>query len=344
MAHAIFGRSFIHRSVIAVVVIGAASASACAVGTHDPSGSGTNDGLQTDGGTGDDSGLSVDGTGSGTDGTPVIYAHSDDSLYAMDPSTKSVTLIGQFTGGTGGMTDCAVDGNGNLFINSTSAVYAATLPAGGKGSVALALKTSLPTGSKFYALGFTPAGVLEADRETLIAGDGSGDLYWIDTTGPSTTPVKLGIFGPWLSGDPGPGRSGDLWTLSGDILFYMDGSTPRGLATLRSCYSTSGSTSTKCENTNDVFAEIDMTALKTAFDTKSPTNVRKRIIGSGSGVGSLFGAGAWDDKFYAFSRSPAQLVQFDSTGASTVINEFPSITNGWSGACVTTKAKITVIK
>jgi len=340
-------RSDLARSVVWVVGLSAACASACAVGNHDPSAgpNGSNPGLQADGGTGNDSGLNVDGAPSpGTDGTPVVYAHTDDSLYAMDPATKAVTLVGAFVGGTGGMTDCAVDGNGNLFVNSTSAVYAAALPAGGTGPVNLTLKTTLPAGSKFYALGFTPAGVLEAG-ETLLAGDGAGDVYYIDTSTSTTTPIKLGIFGPWLAGDPGPGRSGDLWTLSGDLLFYMDGSTPRGLATLRSCYSSSyGGGSPKCESTNDVFAEIDMAALKTAFDTKSPQNIRKRIIGSGSGVGSLFGVGAWDDKSYAFSRSPAQLVQIDSTGAGLVINEFPAITNGWSGACVTTKAKITVIK
>jgi hypothetical protein len=326
------------RSIL-LVVAGSVLALSCAVGS-DPGGkSPTSTGPN---GSGTDNPSPPPGPPGSTDGTPIIYAHTDDSLYVMDPSKKSVTLVGQFTGGTGGMTDCAVDGDGRLFVNSTGAIYSAALPAGGTGAVALSLQTSLPAGSKFYALGFTPAGVLESG-ETLIAGDGAGDLYWIDTSGPSTTPVKLGVFGDWQPGDPGPGRSGDVWTLSGDLLFYMDGATPRGLATLRSCYSTSGG-SMKCQNTNDVFAELDMTALKTAFDTKSPQNVRKRIIGPGTHVGELFGAGAWDDSFYAFSRSPAQLVQIDSSGNGTVVDAFPAISNGWSGACVTTKAKITVIK
>ena len=315
----------------------------CAAGSNTDPGSAGHDsggGLQVDGG---DGGLSGDGGPIGPgDGTPVIYANTDDSLYSMDPTTKKVTLIGKFTGGTGSMTDCAVNGEGKLFVNSTTEVYSAALPAGGAGPVTLTLKTTLPTASKFYALGFTPAGVLEPD-ESLIAGDGAGDLYFIDTTGPAATPLKLGVFGSWTSGDPGPGKVGDLWTLSGDVVFYMDGATPRGLATLRAC-TPSATGKPKCQSTNDVLAEIDMTALKKAFDTKSPANVRKRIIGGGAGVGELYGVGAWDDTVYAFGRNPAQLVGINGSGAGASLETFSSITNGWSGAGVTTKAKISVIR
>lgn len=313
-------------------------AAACAAGgDQGASGGGTDtgSGLQLDGG---DGGLAGDGApGPGGDGTPIVYGNTDDSLYSMDPGTKKVVLIGKFSGGTGTMTDCAVNGEGQLFVNSATAVYSAALPTGGTGPVALTLKTALPSTSKFYALGFTPAGVLEAG-ESLIAGDGAGDLYYIDTSGPSATPQKLGVFGAWTSGDPGPGTTGDLWTLSGDVLFYMDGATPRGLATLRAC------TKSKCQNTNDVLAEIDMVALKKAFDTKTTQDVRKRIIGGGAGVGELYGIGAWDDTVYAFGRNPAALVGIDPTGSATVLSSFPSITNGWSGAGVTTKAKVTVIR
>jgi hypothetical protein len=339
---------FMTRTCLPTLSLGAAMASlSCAAGSNPSSGgpvqdTGTDGGFAVDVG-GSDGGLNVDTAPTeGGDGTSVVYAHTDDSLYAMDPATKGVSLIGKFVGASSGLTDCAVDRDGHLFVNSTSVVYTAALPAGGTGDVALSVNTTLPSDSKFYALGFTPAGVLEAG-ETLIAGDGAGDLYWIDTSSSSATPVKLGVFGAWMPGDPGPGRSGDTWALSGDVLFYMDGSTPRGIATLRSCYSSSGG-SPKCQTTNDVFAEIDMAALKTAFDTRSPQNVRKRIIGGGSHVGQLYGLGAWDDESYAFSRGPAQLVQIDGAGTGTVINDFPSITNGWSGACVTTKAKISVIK
>lgn len=336
MQHFVLPRSLLASFGGAIVV---ALVAACAVGA-DPGSKSSSTGTPSNPGD-PGSPLNPGTPGTGTDATPIVYGHSDDSLYAMDPSTKTVSLIGKFTGGSGSMTDCAVDGQGHLFVNSTSVVYSATLPAGGTGDVALSVKTTLPAGSKFYALGFTPAGVLQP-QETLIAGDGSGDLYWIDTSTASATPVKIGVFGGWKPGDPAPSRSGDVWALSGDLLFYLDGTTPRGLATLRTCYTSKGST--KCDNTNDVFAEIDMVALKNAFDTKTPQNVRKQIIGAGSHVGELFGLGAWGDKSYAFSRNPAQLVEIDGAGTGTVINAFPAITNGWSGACVTTKAKITVVK
>ena len=143
------------RSAAMLVVFASVLSTACAVGTHDPASDGLSPGgSQLDAGPGGDGGLyGVDGAPSpGTDGTPTIYGHTDDSLYAMDPTTKAVTLVGAFSGGSGSMTDCAVDGNGRLFVNSSSAVYSAALPAGGVGPVALTLKTSLPSGSKFYAL------------------------------------------------------------------------------------------------------------------------------------------------------------------------------------------------
>jgi len=279
--------------------------------------------------------------------TTTIYAQTDTELYSMDPATKTVTDIGPFAGNTGAITDLAVDASGALWVNSASAIYSVALPASGTGTVQLTLKTTLPSSSRFYALGFVPAGVL-GTGESLIAGDGAGDLYFVDTSGPSATPQKLGSFGAWKSGDPSNGKSGDLWTLSGDVVFYMDGTTPRGIATLRPCSTKSGSTT--CDNTNDVLAEIDMVALKSAYTSKTAaSSLRKQLIGGGSGHGHLFGIGAWEANVYAFSRvdsttsAPAQLLQIGSAGTATVLQSFPSITAGWSGAGVTTKATITVL-
>lgn len=296
-------------------------------------------------------------------GTSIVYANTDTELWSMDPATKAVTKIGAFGGSSGSITDVAVDGDGNVYVNSTTEVYTAALPAGGTGTVALTLKTSLPTTYKFYALGFVPKGVL-TPGEALIAGDDGGDLYYIDTSTSSSTPQKLGSFGSFQSGDPNPSSKAvvgkDLWTLSGDVIFYIDadGTTPRGLASLRSCYTKSGSTKPTCYSDNDAIAEIDMAALKANFDSKgSSASLKKRFLGGStpSGTGRLFGMGAWGDSIYAFSRDykgsttggaavPAELVQIGSTGVGSVLNSFGSITNGWSGAGVTTKAKITIIK
>ncbi len=297
-------------------------------------------------------------------GTAVVYANTDTTLWSMDPATKTVTKIGDFGGLAAGenATDVAVDGDGKVYVNSETAVYTATLPTSGTGTVALTLKTTLPSSSRFFALGFVPKGVL-GSGESLITGDGAGDLYFIDTAGATATPQKLGSFGVWKSGDPDPGGkavAGDAWTLSGDLVFYIDvdGTTPRGLATVRTCHTKSGTTT--CQADDDVLIEVDMSALKANFDAKtSSTSLRKRFLGTGSGTGRLYGLGAWEDKVYAFSRSykgsstaaslPPQLVQMDVTGSGTVLKSFgtgatPDFANGWSGAGVTTKAKISVIR
>jgi hypothetical protein len=237
-----------------------------------------------------------------------------------------VTDIGPFDDGSGSaptITDLAVNANGDVYVNSETAIYRATLPAT-TGKVSIALVTSLNTTTKFYALGFTPAGALEA-AESLIAGDSKGNLYYVPTT-PGATPQLLGGFGGG-------------WQLSGDVVFYSLNGAAKGLATIR----------TSTSSTSDSLAEIDMSALAQAFTSTHAGTLLKQVIGSGTGSGRLFGIGAWGNSVYAFSRgsstaSPAQLVQIDSTGAGTPLQMFANISNGWSGAGVTTKASITIIK
>ncbi len=304
------------------------------------------------GSTGDDAGLLADVAAPDAgpaSGTPVIYVSSDTELWEMNPTTKSVARIGAFDFGSAAkenITDVAVNGDGAVWVNSSTKVYLATLPAGGTGAVALTLKLTLPTTSKFYALGFAPAGVLETG-EGLVAGDSLGDLYYIPASSPTPTLQKLGSFGPCKAGDPPQCASGDHWELSGDVVFYSVNGLPKGLASLRACTKPTSSGTTTCDNTNDVLAEIDMTALA----AKSPTSVlRKQILGQGSANGRVYGLGAWGDVVYGFtladtkSASPAALVSIGASGAGTVLQTFPTVTGGWSGAGVSTKATITVIQ
>jgi hypothetical protein len=303
-------------------------------------------------------------SGGGGPTVSVIYAHTDDTLYKLDPTTKNITTVGAFTFASGAgeaITDLAVKGDGSVYVNSTGTLYSAVIPASGTGSVALTKVTTLGDGTtKFYALGFTPAGYLGA-TESLIAGDGNGDLYLVDTsTGKSTL---LGGFGNCTSGDP-CGSGDTFWALSGDVVFYSDETSGavRGLATLRSCSGSGKSTS--CSNGNDVLAEIDTDAMKTAATSgTAASTLRKAIVGGGSGFGRLFGIGAWDANVYAFTRysasmssgEAAQLIQIDGSGTGTSIKTFSMITSGpcafgsgtcsgFSGAGVTTKAKVTVVK
>lgn len=276
-----------------------------------------------------------------------VYANTDDTLYEMDPDTKEVKVIGTFTGLATGenMTDVAVDADGRIFGVSDATgggkVWELTLPSSGTGTVSCKSKRSLPSTTRFYALAFAPKGVLGVGEE-LVGGDSQGDLYLIRTDG--SAPLKLGGFGDVKTSDPGSGVTGDTWQLSGDVAFFSNAGAPVGLATLRPCKGTS------CKTDNDVVVEIDMVALA----TKNPSAyLRKRFIGtSGTGYGRLFGIGAWDANVFAFQRQSAtngaQLISISlASGTGTILKDFPDISsakNGWSGAGVSTSAKITVPK
>src|SRR4029077_4689096 len=157
-----------------------------------------------------------------------------------------------------------------VWVNSETAVYRATIPAG-TGTVSIAMHTQLQTGTKFYALGFTPAGMLQTG-ESLVAGDSAGDLYFVDVTQSSAVPLDLGGFGSASNGK---------WELSGDVVFYSLGGGPRGLATLRH-----GSPS--CSTKDDSLAEIDVAAMQQAYQSKTPAaSLLKQLVGNGTGFGDL---------------------------------------------------------
>ncbi len=290
-----------------------------------------------DAGAVDDSGFKGgDGaTGGDAAGPPVIYANTDTELYSMDPASHAVTDIGPFDDGSGSLapvTDLAVNAAGDVWVNTETAIFRATLP-NGTGAVKLQKVTSIATknSQKFYALGFAPAGVLDAS-ETLVAGDNQGELYAVATNGTTT---DLGSFGVDGSGNP--------YELSGDVVFYTQNGKPRGLATVRTCQKGGGS----CSTTSDILAEVDVPAMQTAYQSKTPGDLKKQFLGSGSGFGRLYGVGAWNDKVYAFSRlgsgKPAQLIEIGANGTGTSLQQFAQITVGWSGAGVTTSATITVL-
>jgi hypothetical protein len=311
-------------------------------------------GIQVDGGAPDvwsDGGVTV---------TDTIYANTDDSLYSMDPKTKVVTLVGAFSkatdAGADPVTDVAVNAAGDVYANTETAIYKATLPATG-GVVPLTPVATIAVGSgqRFYALAFAPGGALGAS-ETLIGGDGNGEIFAIDTTNGSTK--DLGNFGN------DPSIAGNFLALSGDLVFYADSTNkPTGLATIRSCTppATAGK-APKCIKTNDYLAGVDMTAMATAYTSGTPAKSLNAGIyggsatasGNGIGFGEVFGLGAWEGNIYGFSRAysgdagavPPQLILIDGTtnggGGTLVPQTFGFSTNGWSGAGVTTKVTILV--
>jgi hypothetical protein len=291
----------------------------------------------------DDAGVTVQTT---------IYAHTDDTLYSMDPQTKATTQIGTFAGVGGtstdkAVTDLAVNANGDVYVNTESVVYRAALPSAPPGTVTLTRVAALQTSDRFYALAFAPAGALDPANETLVGGDGNGELWAIDTTTGATT--DLGHFGN------DPSTTGNVFALSGDLVFYDDSTgAPTGLATIRSC--PAGGSTSQCSK--DYLAGVDMGAMKTAYANKAPAASLLSGVyggsgsspGAGTGYADVFGLGAWQGSVFGFTRhtsaAPPTLISIDSnSGAATPVATFTfPANNGWSGAGVTTKVTVNVPK
>jgi hypothetical protein len=299
-----------------------------------------------------------EGGDGGTTIINTIYAHTDTTLYSVDPATKAVTTIGPFSGTSdsstdSAVTDLAVDANGDVYVNTESVVYKCTLPTSIPGTVLLTKIATIQSSSKFYALAFAPAGALDPNNETLVGGDSAGNLWSIDTT--TGAAVNLGNFGKDKSvGDGGT----NTFELSGDLVFYLDSSNnPTGLATIRSC--PAGGSGSECKG--DYLAGVDMTALKTAYTSgTAATSLLGGIYGgsssgpgNGTGYADVFGLGAWNSQVFGFSRHTGSgstvvapsIISIDTTsGVGSLISNSFTFTNGWSGAGVTTKVIISVPK
>jgi hypothetical protein len=323
--------------------------------------SGGSGGFGGGGGAGGSSGIPLggdSGTGGGGDGNTstvaTIYANTDTQLYTLDPMSNKVAAVGTFSGMSGStydstVTDCAVDAEGDVYVNTETVVYKASLPAtfSATATVALTQVAAIATASKdqsFYALAFAPTGFL-GSGETLIGGDSTGELWSIDTSGGAVQ--DLGNFGAV----PGS-SSGKIFALSGDMVFYTSAGVATGLATIRECDSKGES----CTSNNDYLASIDMTALSTAYTSKTPaTSLLGGIyggsstsVGPGTSYGEIFGLGAWEGSVFGFTRaetsSPPNLISISTTSGvgSLISSSFGFTTGGWSGAGVTTTTTIKV--
>ena len=237
----------------------------------------------------------------------LVYAHSDDTLYSVDPRTNRLTRIGDFTyprGMTvGNMTDIAVDAEGNI-TGTTS------ITGGASGYVwrinprtaACTQVVDLPDGRNFVALTWVPAGTVHPTEETLVGGTTDGTLWRIDLANGRAS--QLFVL---------PRASGQTWQISGDIV-SVAGAT---YITLR-----------RSGMNTDVLGVVD-------FDARS-----LRIVNtSGVGFGSVYAIGYWRQTLYGFTRAgefitidartgtgrrvsmPA--MQFSGAGVTTVVSTLP---------------------
>jgi hypothetical protein len=133
-------------------------------------------------------------------GSAEVFAHSPDTLFRLDPTTKALTTVGAFTG-CSQVTDIALD--------KSSTMYATTLDGLYRVDRTTAHCTQIATGTFPNSLSFVPAGTLDPNVEELVGF--VGDQYVrIDTTTGNLTTI---------------GALGSGYTSSGDIVSVENGGT-----------------------------------------------------------------------------------------------------------------------
>lgn len=120
-----------------------------------------------------------------------VYAHSSGTLYKLDPDSKAVTVIGNFSG-CGSVVDIALDAKSNLYASA--------------GGIFLVDKntakcTSVGGGSfAGNSLSFVPAGTIDPAKEVLVTYNG-GQYMRVDVDKGTTTNLGSLPFGYSSSGD-----------------------------------------------------------------------------------------------------------------------------------------------
>lgn len=131
-----------------------------------------------------------------------VYGHSASTLYVLDPVTRAVRTVGNFSCAFD-ITDLAIDGAGNAFIVGFSGFYSLNL--------LNAACTPINTTNTYpNSLSFVPRGTLDPNDEVLVAY--SGRFYYrINTTTGALTQIGTGLPSGFES--------------SGDIVSVQDGGT-----------------------------------------------------------------------------------------------------------------------
>ncbi len=303
------------------------------------SASGRTSGFDEDGGgvppgTGPGLGGSDAGAGATTpSGAPLLYAHTDTTLYRLDPQNIGgpLTTIGDFDCvGSGlpakSMTDLAVAKDGKLYGVSEGAAFPLTIQ-----GTTVHCETTWPLPqTKFYGLTVAPENTLGA-QEVVVAADGAGGLYQIDAS--SGTPTQVGTLGV-------DSKTHLPWELSGDIVFLANGGNPIGFATVRTCPAKGG-----C-STVDTLIEVDVKAIKPGTQSvlKSVRGPVRRGTwctdnASPQTFGGMFGIVAYQDKVYGFSRQGDIVEIRNSDGSACLVSSDSS--RKFAGAGITTSAPVT---
>jgi hypothetical protein len=237
-----------------------------------------------------------------------VFGHSPSTLYLLDPKTKQVAKVADFTG-CSSVVDIALDEASNIWATAN----------GGGGGLYKVDKTSakctlVKAGSYPNSLSFVPKGTLDANAEALV-GYLDGTYVRISTQDGSITNV-------------GSLSSGDLVS-SGDIVSVKgsdDGKTPgKTFLTVKN-----GGGKSTCTN-NDCLVEVDP---KTGKVVKFWGNI---------GFDSVFGLAFWGGSVFGFTDGGDLFeVTFNGSQLATAKIPVPNAPAGlkfW-GAGSTTSAPI----
>ncbi len=140
------------------------------------------------------------GGGSAPVGPAEVFGHGPSVLYKLDPLTKVVTVVGNFTG-CSSVIDLAIDKNSLIFATTFSGLY--------KIDKNTAACTHISSGSYPNSLSFVPEGTVDQNEEALVGYNGSTYVR-IDTVNGNVTQI---------------GSLGSGYASSGDIVSVIKGGT-----------------------------------------------------------------------------------------------------------------------
>jgi hypothetical protein len=288
-------------------------------------------------------------TGTGGAAPAYVYAHTNATLFQIDPTQTppTVTPIGDFDciGGTGqdsSMTDLAVGAQGGLWGISAHNVYGLTI-VGSTVHCTTIIPLADPMGITFYALAFVPAGVIDPSQEVLVTASTAGDLYAIDAaTGSLTQHGSFGLVPPNDGHGHTYAQAGVPWEVSGDLVFLANGGNLVGYASVRDCPNPPGTSN--CDAV-DTLVEIDMMTIQ----PPGTQTITKAVVGqmvtsancmdpSNTGYGSTYGLAAHGSEILAFSHHGQIVAVSPVDGSACIAVSTPS--QSWAGAAVSPLAPV----
>ncbi len=178
-----------------------------------------------------------------------VYGQSATTLYKLEPATKAVTVVGNFSG-CEPVTDIALDEKSTIYAVSQNTLYTV--------DKTTAVCTKVRSGTYPNSLSFVPKGTVDPNAEALV-GYNAGDYIRIDVTTGQTTTL---------------GSIGGSYQSSGDIVSVKGGKT---YLTVKGG---------KC-TTNDCLIEVDPSTGKLVQDWGSIQH--KSVFGLSFWGGSLYG-------------------------------------------------------